>query len=583
MGEGEQEPVLRLFVAILFSSLRRPIPYNSPIGPTGPRSGFAEADRRMELDTLWLSRLQFALTIMFHYLFPPLSIGLGMLMVFMEGLYLRTKDPQYSQMTRFWTKIFAVNFAVGVATGIVMEFQFGTNWARYARFTGDVFGSALAAEGIFAFFLESGFLAVLVFGWDRVSAKMHFFATCMVALGSTFSAVWIVIANSWMHTPAGSHIVEHTVNGVSERRAEIVNFWALVFNPSSMERLLHVILGAYMLGAFFVLSISAWYLLGKRHEAFARKCFLIALTFGTASTCAMMLSGHSQAKKLATTQPAKLAAFEGHYHTGTGGTPMYAFGWVDEKNETVYGLYAPWALSAGVYIEETAPIAGITEGLWNKPVRGLDQVDKDQRPPVGLVFQTYHAMVGMGVFMLVLLLYSCWLWWRGLLFERRWLLWVYVFAVAAPYIANQTGWVSAEVGRQPYVVYPKVDQVGFPDKPGEGKIVMDETDAMRTANAYSGSVKGHQVLTSVVMFSLVYLLLFVLWVRVLHAKISHGPEMPVQPPAETKPEALLDAAALRADPAGDSLSDAEQPGPSLSVVPPVSPASTPAKSEANRE
>src|SRR5262245_21049114 len=219
----------------------------------------------MEFDTFTLSRVQFALTIMFHYLLPPLSIGLGVLLVLMEGLYLRTRDPQYHAMTRFWVGIFAINFAVGVATGIVMEFQFGTNWSRYSRFVGDVFGSALAAEGIFAFFLESGFLAVLVFGWDRVSPRMHFFATCMVALGSMFSAIWIVIANSFMQTPAGYEIVMSETG----RRAVVTDFWAVVFSPSSVERLVHVILGAWILGAFFVMSISAWYLLKSRHEDFA--------------------------------------------------------------------------------------------------------------------------------------------------------------------------------------------------------------------------------------------------------------------------------------------------------------------------
>src|SRR5512133_741424 len=203
----------------------------------------------MDFDLLTLSRLQFAFTIMFHYIFPPLTIGLGGLMVSLEALYLKTKDLEYERAAKFWTKIFAVNFAMGVATGIVMEFQFGTNWASYSRFVGDVFGSALAAEGIFAFFLESGFLAVLVYGWDRVGPRMHFISTCMVALGSSFSAIWIVVANSWMNTPAGHRLVVHD----GAPRAEVVDFWAMVFNPSSVHRLVHVLLGSYILGAFFVL------------------------------------------------------------------------------------------------------------------------------------------------------------------------------------------------------------------------------------------------------------------------------------------------------------------------------------------
>src|SRR6201994_653385 len=207
-------------------------------------------------DVFLLSRIQFALTIMFHYIFPPLSLGLGAIMVIMEGTYLRTGNVNYHQMTRFWSRVFAVNFAMGVATGIVMEFQFGTNWAKYSRYVGDIFGSALAAEGIFAFFLESGFLAVLVFGWDRVGKRMHFFATVMVALGSIFSAIWIVIANSWQQTPAGYHIVGEG----SHARAEITDFWAMVFNPSSLDRLSHTIIGSFLSGSFLVMSVHAYYL-----------------------------------------------------------------------------------------------------------------------------------------------------------------------------------------------------------------------------------------------------------------------------------------------------------------------------------
>src|SRR5436309_8465138 len=276
-----------------------------------------------------LSRIQFALTIMFHYIFPPLSIGLGTLMVFMEGLYLRTGDRQYHLMTKFCTQICAANFAMGVATGIVMECQFGTNWGNYARYVGDIFGSILAAEGIFAFFLEAGFLAVLVFGWDRVSPRMHLFATVMVALGSTFSALWIVVANSWMNTPAGHRIVLH--DGVP--RAEIVDFWAMVLNPSSVHRVIHVLLGAYVLGAFFVLSVSAWHLLRGRHEQASRKAFRVALAFAAVTIVAIFFSGDTQARKVASTQPAKLAAFEGLFRTEAGGTRMVLVGWPNEREE----------------------------------------------------------------------------------------------------------------------------------------------------------------------------------------------------------------------------------------------------------
>ena len=231
-----------------------------------------------QFDVVTLSRIQFAFTIMFHYLFPPLTIGLGVVIAYLEGMFVWTKKEIYIEAAKFWTGIFGVNFALGVATGIVMEFEFGTNWATYSRFVGDVFGSALAAEGIFAFFLESGFLAILVYGHDRVSPFFHFFSACMVAIGSIFSSVWITIANSWQQTPAGHEIVPilrdgqpWVVDGQTMMRAEIQNFWEMVFNPSTVHRLTHVWLGCFIMGSCLVLSISAWYLLKGRHQEFAKK------------------------------------------------------------------------------------------------------------------------------------------------------------------------------------------------------------------------------------------------------------------------------------------------------------------------
>ncbi|MBI5646890.1 MAG: cytochrome ubiquinol oxidase subunit I [Ignavibacteriae bacterium] len=469
------------------------------------------------MDVLFLSRLQFAFTIMFHYLFPPLSIGLGTLMVFMEGMYLRTRHSHYEQLARFWTKIFAVVFAMGVATGIVMEFEFGTNWATYSRYVGDVFGSALAAEGIFAFFLESGFLAVVVFGWDRVSKRMHFFATLMVALGSIFSAIWIVVANSWQQTPAGFHIVVR--DGFA--RAEIIDFWAMVFNPSSMHRLGHTIIGAWILGAFFVMSIMAWYILKGRHVDMAKKAFTIALVWGSIVSLAALVSGHAQADKVAETQPAKLAAFEGHFKKGTGGAPLYLFGIPDEDAEVVrYGIAIPGGLSF------------LLHWRTDVPVPGLDQFPRDERPPVLIPFVSYHIMVGLGMFFIAITLFASFLRWRGTLFEKRWLLWIFVFAVLGPYAANQLGWIAAEVGRQPWVVY----------------------GLLKTSDALSKSVKAEAVLTSIILFGVIYLLLFAVWIYIMHDKISHGPDdLPVTPLA---PGRLGDAAGALADPSGPSMTGA---------------------------
>lgn len=442
------------------------------------------------MDVLWLSRLQFALTVMFHYLFPPLTIGLGILMVILEGLYLKTGNKQYETATRFWTKIFALNFAMGVATGIVMEFQFGTNWATYSRYVGDVFGAALAAEGIFAFFLESGFLAVLVFGWNRVSPKMHFFSTVMVSLGSIFSSIWIIVANSWQQTPAGHQWVTRTVNGLAQERAETIDFFAVVFNPSTVHRLVHVWIGSFILGAFFVMSITAFYILKKRHEEFARKSFKSALVVAMVSSLAALFSGHLQAKNVYNHQPAKLAAFEGHFQTGES-APLHLFGIPDELKQTVrYAVSIPGGLSY------------LLHGNTRDPVTGLDNWPRSDWPPVGVTFQSYHLMVTLGMLFIALSAIGLVMLATGRLYKARWLLWVFVFAVAGPYIANQAGWVAAEVGRQPWIVYGK----------------------LRTSDALSPSVSAEQVLASIVMFGLIYAMLFAVFVYVLHQKIKQGPE-----------------------------------------------------------
>jgi cytochrome bd ubiquinol oxidase subunit I len=470
-------------------------------------------------DVLTLSRLQFALTIMFHYLFPPLTIGLGALMSVMEGLFLKTRDPLYERMARFWTKIFAVNFALGVSTGIVMEFQFGTNWASYSRFVGDVFGSALAAEGIFAFFLESGFLAVLVFGWDRVSPKMHFFSTVMVFVGSVFSAVWIVVAGSWQHTPAGFQVVGEGL----ARRAEITDFWAMVFNPSSAVRLTHTVLGAFVLGAFFVMSVSAWYLLRGRHREFSRRSLRLALGLGILASLLMPVTGHVHARVVARHQPAKLAAFEGHFETGDGPADFHLFGWPDEKAERMrFSVAVPGGLS------------WLVHGDFKTPVPGLDRFPKEDRPPVAASYFFFRLMLLLGLFHLAVLGAAAWATWRGTLESRRGLLWTLVFAVVSPFIANQAGWVAAEVGRQPWTVY----------------------GLLRTSDSLSKSVSAGQVLGSIIGFGVIYLMLFAVWVFVLDDKIRHGPEESPVPPAGTTPRALLDAAG-RLKGHGDSLTGTE--------------------------
>lgn len=432
-----------------------------------------------------LSRIQFAFTIAFHYIYPPLSIGIGLMMVVFESIYIKTGKKEYETLARFWTKIFAVTFGLGVATGIVMEFEFGTNWATYSRFVGDVFGSALAAEGIFAFALESGFLGVLLFGWNRVKPWVHLVSTVGVFLGSMFSAIWIVVANSWQQTPAGYHIVGEGINA----RAEITDFWGMVFNPSSVDRITHVWLGALLSGAFLVLSVHAYYILKNRHVDISKKAFKIALIVATIFSLTQLFTGHRSADGVAKNQPAKLAAFEGHYDAKAP-ADMYIMGIVNNEEQKVTGIKIPGGLSFLLEYDITAPVTG------------LNAFPEEDRPgQVHAVFQFYHLMVMIGMTLIALTLFASFLWWRGKLFDKRWLLAVFVFATLLPQIANQVGWFAAEMGRQPWVVY----------------------GLLRTSDALSASVKANQVLFSLILFAAIYLLLFILFVYMIDKKIKHGP------------------------------------------------------------
>ncbi|RYG36948.1 cytochrome ubiquinol oxidase subunit I [bacterium] len=444
-----------------------------------------------------LARIQFGLTCAFHYLFPPLSIGLGLMLVIMEGMWLKTGDEAIKRMTHFWVKIFALIFGLGVATGIVLEFEFGTNWASYSRYVGDIFGSALAAEGIFAFFLESGFLALLVFGWHKVSPRVHFFSTCMVALGSTFSAVWIIIANSWMQTPRGYQIVE-TAQGP---RAKITDFWAMVFNPSSMDRLSHTVSAAWCSAAFLVLSVGAYYLLKGRHTEMAKLSMKIGLVVAMVAVTLQFATGHKSIGGVAVNQPAKLAAMEGHVKTGP--LDLALFGYVDREGRA-QGLSLPRVGSI------------LLAGDPTKSVKGLDQIPVTERPLIQPVFQFYHLMIACAMGMAALVFVGAMKWRRGTLWTSRWCLQAFVGAVLLPQIANQAGWFTAEMGRQPWIVY----------------------GMLRTSEGLSKSVKANQVMASLVLFTMLYLLLGFLFVYLLNKKIKEGPEevIPIPPtgsPADT--------------------------------------------------
>ncbi len=441
------------------------------------------------MDVELLARIQFAVTAGFHFLYPPMSIGLGLILVFMKGMFLKTKDPLWDSLTKYWTKIFALTFSVGVVTGIVLEFEFGTNWSQYSRVVGDIFGSPLAAEALFAFFMESFFLGILLFGWNKVSAKVHFISTIMVALGATLSAFFIIVANSWMHTPAGFDLVYKVVDGVQViDKAVITNFWEMVFNPSTMDRYIHVVSASWITGTFLVLGISGWYILKKKHLSHAKASIKIALPIAFAATLLQLFSGHASAIGVTKHQPAKLAAFEGHYNTGPG--DLYLFGWVDEEKQEVVGLGIPGMLSF------------LVDFNTKTELKGLNEFAPEDRPPVQITFQSYHLMVALGMAMIGITLIGVLLMPKGRLYEKKWMMWLFIGGIFLPHISNLMGWIAAEVGRQPWAVQ----------------------GILRTKDAISKVVTAEQVWFSLIMFTLVYTILLILFVYLLIKKIKHGPE-----------------------------------------------------------
>ncbi len=384
------------------------------------------------MDVLMLSRLQFAAATFFHFLFVPLTLGLSILVAIMETVYVKTGDEEYRRMARFWGKIFIINFAVGVVTGITLEFQFGTNWSRYSRYVGDIFGSLLAIEATLAFFLESTFLAVWIFGWNRLSPRLHAVCIWLVALASNLSAVWILIANAWMQHPVG-YVLR---NG----RAELDNFLAVVTQPFAFQIFLHTVSGAYILAGFFVMGVSAYHLLRRQNLSFFTKSFRLALGFALIFSLAELVQGHYHAGEVAKIQPTKLAAMEAFWETKAG-APQVLFAIPDEKNERNLVEFGqiPGLLSILAYHTPTAT------------VKGLKDFPKEERPPVTLTFVAFRLMVGLGLLFVVL---TVWGWFkRHKLESSPALLKVMLYAMPLPYIALQAGWIVTEVGRQPWIVY----------------------------------------------------------------------------------------------------------------------------------
>lgn len=432
------------------------------------------------MDVLLLSRLQFAVATFFHYLFVPLTLGLSILLAIMETKYARTGDEIYLRMTKFWGKLFLINFALGIVTGITLEFQFGTNWSRYSAYVGDIFGSLLAIEATAAFFLESTLIGVWIFGWRKLSAKAHATVMWFIAGASTLSAVWILIANAWMQHPVG-YVLR---NG----RAELESFSAVVFQEFAILEFIHTVTGAYILSAFFVMGISAYHLLKKQHVDLFTKSFRIALTFGLIFSILEVVEGHLHGSDLAEKQPTKLAAMESHWETSTN-VPKYLFVIPDEENErnAVELFPLPGMVSL---LAKHSPDAEIT---------GLKDFPKDERPPVFITYAAFNLMVGLG-FYFVLITLVAWVK-RNRLTETPWLLKIMVLSIPLPYLANELGWTVAEVGRQPWIVY----------------------GLMKTSDAVS-PIAASQVAVSLAAFILIYGLLGAVGFYLMVKNAKKGPE-----------------------------------------------------------
>lgn len=432
------------------------------------------------MDVLMLSRLQFAAATFFHFLFVPLTLGLSIMLAIMETQYVRRGDEIYLRMTKFWGKLFLINFAVGVVTGITLEFQFGTNWSRYSEFMGDIFGALLAIEALGFFFLESIMLGVWIFGWRKISQKAHATVMWLIAFASTGSALWIITANAWMQHPVG-YVLK---NG----RAELESFAAVALNPFGILIFIHMVSAAYILSAFFVMGISAYHLLKKQNVDFFTKSFRIALIFGLIFSFVEIFEGHLHGGDLAKTQPSKLAALESHWETSKN-APIYLFSFPDEANErnSIEIGRIPGMLSLLAFHSTDAK------------VKGLKDVPRDERPPVLITFGSFKIMVGLG-FYFALVTTIGWLR-RSRLIESPWYLKLMLYSIPLPYIAIELGWAVTEVGRQPWIVY----------------------GMMKTADAVS-RIAVSQVVVSLMAFILVYGLLGIAAFYLIIKTSIKGPE-----------------------------------------------------------
>ncbi len=432
------------------------------------------------MDVVFLSRLQFAVATIFHFFFVPLTLGLSVLTAIFETMYVKTGDEDYKRAAKFWGKLFLINFALGIVTGITLEFQFGTNWAQYSKYVGDVFGSLLAIEATVAFFLESTFIGVWIFTWDKISKKLHAICIWLVAIASNISALWILLANGWMQHPVG-YVIR---NG----RAELASFWDVVTNPFGWMIFIHTLSGAYILAGIFVLGISAYHLLKKNEVTFFKKCFKVAAVWLIIFSLFEGINGHFHAQEVMKYQPTKGAALEAVWETGDH-VPLYLFVIPDSKNEKN-------SVEIGKIPSLTSILAGHSPSTV---VKGLKDFPRDERPPVGITMWSFRLMAGLGILFILLGIIAVLK--KENIENYPGLLKIFLYAIPLPYIANELGWIVAEVGRQPWIVY----------------------GLMKTKDAVSHLVTS-QVIISLLAFIIIYSLLGAVDFYLLVKYAKKGPE-----------------------------------------------------------
>ena len=507
------------------------------------------------------SRAQFALTAIYHWIFVPLTLGLSFIVAMMETIYVRTGNEEWKRLTRFWMTLFGINFAIGIATGIILEFEFGTNWSNYSWFVGDIFGAPLAIEGILAFFLESTFVAVMFFGWNKVSKKSHLASTWLVAIGANLSALWILVANAWMQNPVGMTFNPDTA------RNEMVNFWAVLFNPVAVDKFLHTIFSGFLLASIFVLGISAWFMLKKREDWLAKRSILIAAIFGLISSLMVAFTGDSSARTLASVQPVKFAAMEAHYY-GMENAGLTAFGVLKKSGKKIgekelmdfaFRIKIPGFLSVltggdakifvpGIYDLVNGPdtirgilpvVVKIQNGTFARNVlddykRAIMLNDTEQIriikteyfhakqfmdekfryfgygflakpddaiPDVAISFYSFHLMVILGFFFILVCSVAVFLVLKGSIAKQRWFLWIALLSVPLAYIAGEAGWVLTEVGRQPWIIQ----------------------ELMPVSKAVS-QISAGSVMTTFILFAILFTALLIAEVSIMVKQIKTGPK-----------------------------------------------------------